>query len=117
MKRPEQTIQRAVFDHFALRGTPNTFAFHPFNGGRRSPIEAAIYTKLGVRPGVPDVIAIRDGHAFALELKAERGRLSQSQVETMRLLEQAGAHVAVATGIDAAIQQLERWELLKGTAQ
>jgi hypothetical protein len=116
-RRPEQELQRAVFAHFDFRSAPNTFAFHPFNGGRRSPIEAAIYTKLGVRPGVPDVIAIQDGHAFALELKAERGRLSQSQVETMRLLQDAGTVVGVANGIDEAIALLEFWGLLRGTAQ
>ena len=40
--RPEQAIQRAVFDHLRQRGAPGTFAFHPPNGGWRSVIEAAI---------------------------------------------------------------------------
>ena len=34
---------------------------------------------LGVRAGVPDVIAIKDGRTYALELKAEGGRLSEAQ--------------------------------------
>jgi hypothetical protein len=38
------------------------------NGGWRSPIEAAILKGLGVQPGVPDLILVRDGRPFALEL-------------------------------------------------
>jgi hypothetical protein len=34
-RRPEQGIQ--VFEHLRLRGRPGVFAFHPANGGARSP--------------------------------------------------------------------------------
>jgi hypothetical protein len=68
---PESAIQKAVFQHLAARGCG--FAFHVPNGGWRSPIEAAILKGQGVRPGVPDLIVIKDGFPFALELKAEGG--------------------------------------------
>jgi hypothetical protein len=55
--RPEDQIQRAVFQHLRIRGAPNLFAFHPANGGYRRPIEAAVLKGLGVRVGVP-----RDHH-------------------------------------------------------
>jgi hypothetical protein len=116
-RRPEQELQRAVFAHFDFRSAPNTFAFHPFNGGRRSPIEAAIYTRLGVRPGVPDVIAIKDGLAFALELKSAQGRVSEAQAKTIEQIKQAGAIVGVAHGLDEALALLEAWQLLRGRAQ
>jgi hypothetical protein len=64
---PEDQIQRAVFEHFALRAAPGVFAFHPPNGGWRSRVEAAIFKGLGACAGVPDVIAIKGGHTFALE--------------------------------------------------
>src|SRR5262249_23601642 len=67
-RRPEDAIQRSVFAHFAVRGTPGSFAFHPANGGWRSRVEAAILKGLGVRAGVPDVIAVKDGRTYALEL-------------------------------------------------
>ena len=35
------------------------FAFHPANGGWRSRVEAAILKGMGVRAGVPDIIAIK----------------------------------------------------------
>ena len=113
-RRPEQAIQRAVFQHLAGRPARGVFAFHPANGGMRSPIEAAILRGLGVVAGVPNIIAIRDGQAFALELKAEGGRLSAAQRATQDALRAAGAIIATAAGLDGALAQLEAWGLLRG---
>ncbi len=61
MKRahPEDDIQRALFQWITL-ATPRipqlALAFHPANGGKRDPREAARLKGLGVRPGVPDVM-------------------------------------------------------------
>jgi hypothetical protein len=114
-RHPEDDIQRAVFEHLAVRGASDVFAFHPANGGWRSRIEAAILKGLGVRPGVPDVIAIKAGRAYAIELKAPGGRVTEAQRSTQAALRAAGADVAVAHGLDAAIDQLERWKLLNGS--
>jgi hypothetical protein len=115
--RPEDQIQRAIFQHLKARKAPGTFAFHVPNGGKRKPIEAAILKGLGVVAGVPDIIAIRSGHTFALELKAEGGTPSEKQITTMAELQAAGATVALAVGLDAAIAQLETWGLLRGRAR
>lgn len=112
--RPEDQIQRAVFQHLRARKAPGTFAFHVPNGGKRKPIEAAIMKGLGVTAGVPDIIAIRDGHTFGLELKADGGKPSEKQRATMAEMEKAGATVALAVGLDAAIGKLEEWGLLTG---
>jgi hypothetical protein len=112
--RPEQAIQRAVFAHLAARGAPGTFAFHVPNGGWRSAVEAAILKGLGVVAGVPDLVLIRDGAVFGLELKAHNGRLSPAQVATQEAMRAAGVTVAVATGLDAALAQLESWNFLRG---
>jgi hypothetical protein len=114
--RPEDAIQRAVFQHEKARKAPGTFMFHVPNGGKRKPIEAAIMKGLGVTAGVPDIIAIRAGHTFALELKAEGGKPSEKQIEVMATMEAAGATVTLATGLDAAIAQLEAWGILRGVA-
>lgn len=112
--RPEDQIQRAIFQHLKARKAPGTFAFHVPNGGKRKPIEAAIMKGLGVTAGVPDIIAIRGGHIYGLELKAEGGKPSEKQTATMAEMERAGATVALTTGLDAAIGQLEAWGLLTG---
>jgi hypothetical protein len=112
--RPEQAIQRAVFEHIAIRGARDCFAFHVPNGGWRSPVEAAIMRGLGVRAGIPDIIAIRAGCAYALELKPPGGRLSPARRDVHAALSAAGATVAVACGLDAALSQLEAWQVLRG---
>src|SRR6266545_803134 len=115
-RRPEDAIQRAVFQHLRARAAPGVFAFHPANGGYRKPVEAAILKGLGVRAGVPDVIAIHNGRCFALELKAEGGRATDKQLECIAALREAGAFTAVAEGLDRALACLEAWGLLRGRA-
>jgi hypothetical protein len=115
--RPEQQIQRAVFQHLALRGASTVFAFHPANGGWRSRVEAAILKGMGVRAGVPDFIAIKGGQCYALELKAPDGRLTSVQRDAHAALAAAGATVAVAYGLDDALARLEAWGLVRGSCQ
>jgi hypothetical protein len=98
----------------SLRGAPTAYWFHVANGGFRSLIEAAILKSLGVRAGVPDLIIIHDGKTYGLELKADGNKPTKLQVEAQEAMRAAGAQVAVAVGLDAAIQQLEQWALLRG---
>jgi hypothetical protein len=112
--RPEQIIQRAVFDHLRARAARGVFAFHVPNGGYRKPIEAAIMKGLGVKAGVPDVVAIHKGRCYALELKAERGRATPKQLEAIAAMEAAGAHCCIAEGLDRALAVLEQWGILRG---
>ena len=113
---PESAIQKAVFQHLAARSAAHTFSFNVPNGGWRSPIEAAILKGQGVVPGVPDLIVIKDGLPFGLELKADGGKLSENQARAIAQMEGAGATVAVAEGLEAAIRQIEAWGLVRGVA-
>ncbi len=113
MKRPEQAIQRAVFQHLAARSMPGVLAWHPFSGGKRSPIEAAIYKGLGARAGFPDVMVLYRSQTFGLELKAPGGRVTPVQRQVMNEMEIAGARTAVAYDIDEALTTLEFWGVLR----
>jgi hypothetical protein len=111
----ENEIQRAVFRHFATRGAPTAFAFHPKNGGiHQRGRRAGINTGLGVVPGVPDVIVLYRGHCFTLELKAEKGKLSPEQLEIAKTITRAGGTWGVAYGLDEALRWLEERGLLVG---
>ena len=90
---------------------------HPANGGARSAVEGAIFKSLGVVPGAPDLLLWQEGKAFALELKAEAGRVSESQADMLDRLDKAGVAIAVCHGIDSAIATLEGWQLLRGAVQ
>ena len=71
---------------------------------------------MGVVPGAADILLWHRGNAFALELKAPGGRLSDAQLEFLARFNDAGGHTCVAEGIDRAIGVLETCGLLRGRA-
>ena len=114
--RPEDSIQRAVCRHLWTRASPGLVWWHTPNGGKRNRFEAAIFKGLGVRAGVSDLIAVHEGKAFALELKAEGGRLTEAQRQFIDDSRDAGGYAVVAEGLDQALRTLEAWKLLRGVA-
>jgi hypothetical protein len=110
--RPEQAIQAALCEHLRMHAVRNLFWFHVPNGGLRSPIEAKILQSLGVRAGVPDVIAIKGGQTYALEIKTEDGKPTAAQLQAIADIRAAGAHAEVCYGLDGAAV-LEGWGLLR----
>jgi len=114
----EAQLQRLIFEHVRARGAPRTFLFHPMNGGiHQIGRRAGINSAMGVVSGVPDLIGVREGRFFALELKTENGRLSDAQQDVLIRLRDAGATAMHAHGLDQALHILERWQLLRGRAQ
>lgn len=112
----EADIQSAVFGHLDVRLIPGAIAWHTPNGGSRNAVEAAKFKGQGVKPGIPDVVILAFGRLFGLELKTEDGKLTKAQREMLERLAAAGATTAVAYGLDAALQQLEAWGLLRKSA-
>jgi hypothetical protein len=112
-RRPEQQIQKAVVSHLAWRGVSNLFVCHYPAGGYRTRAEGAILRSLGTRAGIPDLLIVYRGQLYALELKTESGRLTDTQSATHEEMKRAGVIVATAYGIDAALEQLCVWGLLR----
>ncbi len=112
--RAEQIIHRAVCQHLRQRGAVGLVWWHTPNGGRRSRTEAAIFSGLGVRPGVSDLILLHDGRVFALELKTEDGRPTSAQTQFISEFRAAGGEASIANGLDQALRTLETWGVLQG---
>lgn len=109
----ESVIQAAVVRLLTFTAHADVVWFHVPNGGGRHKVEAARLVGQGVRPGVPDIVLIRRGQAFGLELKAVGGRLSPAQKQMHERWVAAGGYVATVYGIDEAIAQLEAWSLVR----
>jgi hypothetical protein len=120
--RPEDIIQKTVFQHIALRGVPGLVGFHVPQGnklgGKRNkrgiPIQGSINRSLGVKAGVSDIIAFYDGQFFALELKSPGSTPTDAQLEFIEKVRAAGGKAGWVEGLDRALVVLERWGLLKG---
>jgi hypothetical protein len=113
---PEQHLQRTVCEHLRQRGARGLVFWHTPNGGRRGRVEAAIFSGLGIRPGVSDLILLHDGRAYALELKTEQGRATAAQANFISDFRAAGGEGTIAAGLDQALHTLETWGLLRGRA-
>ena len=120
MLRPEQTLQQTVVKHLEARVSPGVVWFSvPLNKhgtGRKFHIQGAIAKSMGARKGVSDLIFLHKGRAFALELKAEKGRTTKEQDDFLMDWNNAGGICFVAEGLDKALKILESWGLLLGKA-
>lgn len=113
MKRPEQAIHKAVVSHLNMRSEPGVFFWHTPNEGKRGFVNAAALKAMGMIAGVPDLIILKAGEMYALELKAPGNALTPSQRLVMDRLLDCGAQAAVAHSIDEALVTLEFWGILK----
>ena len=117
IREPERAIQKAVFDHFRERAAPGVFAFHPINGGvHQIGKRRGINSGQGVVSGVPDVVILRAGTCYMLELKKLGGKLSAIQIACHEKLKTAGVIVHTAYGLSDALAWLEQYSFLKGKA-
>jgi hypothetical protein len=97
--------------HFCSR------TFRVKKGRYRSKVEARILAGLGLVPGIPDVVCVRAGQMYTLELKARKGELTHARKDCLTALTAADAVVGVAFGIDEALRWLEMHALLRGCSQ
>lgn len=112
----EDQIQRAFFDwigYAVKRESALLLCFAVPNGGYRRPLEARIMKGLGVRAGVPDILLPCRGRGmyqsyigFAMELKSEKGRLSEGQEEWRDRLVGAGWYWTLQRDFDGARREI-----------
>lgn len=109
----EADIHKAVIRNLVVRGAHNVFWFHPANGGKRSWNEGKSFKAMGVVAGVPDIIIIKGGECYGLEIKSTSGRTQPSQRLCHAAMQEAGAKTAIAKGLDEALVTLEVWGILR----
>ena len=109
-RRPEDDLQKCVCEHLdLLQRTGRLLYFHVPNGGKRNPIEGAKFKRLGVKPGVPDLVILpKHGNALFIELKSEKGVIEESQEMWIGWLSQFGYAVAVCRSLDEVQAFLRR---------
>ena len=113
----EEEIHKAVVRNLRERGNPKCVWWHTPNSGM-FPVQYRMkLQQMGLRPGVSDIVAICNKEMFALELKRDGGRATESQLAFKADFERAGGYAVVAEGLDEALACLKAWNLLKGEVQ
>ena len=81
-KLTEEAIHIGIIDLLRLTAAPDVLYFHVPNGGLRNKREAAKLKRMGVLPGVADiVIVLSNGRTVFVEVKMPAGKLSKDQNE------------------------------------
>lgn len=110
-RHPEDDLQEACVTWFGYQHKNIALLLHHSpNGGFRQYTEAARFKAMGTRPGFPDlVLHIPRGcyHGLFLELKSEKGRLSDYQKEQLELLSANGYRCEVIRTKEEFIQIIE----------
>ncbi len=110
----EDRLQVAIIGHLEWRLMPGVLWWHTPNGGKRSPATAARLKRLGVKPGVADLMfLLPGGTAAALELKARGGVQSKAQKAWQASCEALGVPYVVTSSLDTALSVLEGWGVIK----
>lgn len=112
-RQSEAAIQRAVVDLLGWAARPGVAWTHMPAGELRAASVGGKLKALGVQPGWPDLLIVKDGRLHGLELKAEGGRVSPAQLAAHATLRAAGAEIAVAYGLGEAMAVLKRWEVIR----
>lgn len=74
--------------------------WHTANGEARSAATGARLKRMGVQRGMPDLFVFHDGELIAIEIKADKGRLSPEQADVADRLVALGAHYILARSLD-----------------
>lgn len=100
----------AVVEYLSyLRNQKRLSFLHPYNGGWRTPVEAAIGRALGVRAGAPDILIFwPGGRTWFVELKASpQQKLTPAQEEFKVELTRMGFSYDVAYSVDDVVRLVE----------
>lgn len=112
MTHEEDSIQAAICLALSAMGV---FYFHvPNQSAGKTTIQRAMRLKaMGVRSGISDLVLIgRDGRAYFLEIKTEKGRLSDSQRAFMAICDNNDWPYGIARSVDDAIRFVRAWRVV-----
>lgn len=86
------------------------FPAGPSGGGKGAIVRSNQWKAMGLLSGVPDLLFVYQGRAYWMELKAEKGKVSDVQVERGLELVHAGCEPpAIVRTLAEAFKALDAW--------
>ena len=114
-KKTEDGEQQAVIEWAGIMSNAHPELlnlYHVPNEGKRSKAEGARQLRMGLRPGVPDLILDWPSgqyHGLRIEMKVKPNRTTKDQEEGLNRLAKAGYVVKVCYSAAEAIQTIEAY--------
>lgn len=110
----EHKFQASLIVYLRENAGPNVLYFSVPNGGLRNGRVAQKMKAEGLRPGVADLcFMLPEGRTAWLELKTDKGRLSDTQRGFQAWCAKLGHEWAMARSLEEAAQWLSHWGVLK----
>jgi hypothetical protein len=82
------------------------------NGSSQQFATLARLKKMGLTPGVSDLVLGHQGRMFALEVKVGKGVQSENQKRFEAWCKECGIPYAVVHGVDDVTQKLKEWGIM-----
>ena len=98
-KRTESAVQRAIVQALSYAGWLVMHIPNQSTWGRQR--------WSGLMPGAPDLLAVKHGRVVFLEVKTEKGKVSEKQSEVHDLLRLHGMEVRIVRGLDDIIDLVQ----------
>jgi len=116
-QHPEDDLQIAFVALLEDILIPGVVFAHVPNQGKRLARYLKKLHRMGMRDGVSDLIFWHAGRSYFLELKSKRGAANDNQKKFRRDIEAAGFEYEIAKSLDAAIEIVKRWGLIRPNFQ
>lgn len=115
----EAEIQIQLVEYLTLVAPARGFLFFAVSNeamgkarGRGGLIRMAKLRAMGLRSGVADLVIVKDGRAYFLEMKRRLEKQTANQLEFEADAIRCGAEYAVAHSFDEAVKFLRGWSII-----
>ena len=120
MTHPEADLQIQIADLLRLHEKQRRFVFfcvpNELQGKPKSVASGAArmarFKRMGLRPGVADIVIVKEGIAYFLEIKSMDGEQSKDQLQFERDANSSGAGYMLVRTFDAALATLRFWKII-----